>query len=114
MVNIVVVVPSPLGNCLRLGVRDAISLDEASLVKKKNKKNSHNNKNNSFFKNSSSLIVCSADLFTHRPHFSFAQVNLLSLDFRVLAQHRGPVSLAALCACVAPRCREQFRVKSQE
>lgn len=117
MVNIVVVVPSPLGNCLRLGVRDAVSLDEASLVKKnpqKTQKNSHNNKNNSFFKNSSSLIVRSADLFTHRPHFSFAQVNLLSLDFRVLAQHRGPVSLAALCACVAPRCREQFRVKSQE
>ena len=38
MVNIVVVVPSPLGNCLRLGVRDAVSLDEASLVKKKPQK----------------------------------------------------------------------------
>ena len=38
MVNIVVVVPSPLGNCLRLGVRDAVSLDEASLVKKTPKK----------------------------------------------------------------------------
>lgn len=109
MVNIVVVVLSPPGNCLCLGNRDAVSLDEASLVKKNT-----TTKTIPFLKNSSSVTVRSTDSFTHRPDFSFAQVNLLSLDFCALAQLGGPVSLAALCTYVAPRCREQFCVRSQE
>lgn len=80
MVNIIVTALSPLGDYLCLGNSDTDNLEEGRPVKKQKNKLLF-----VLFFPSSSITVCSTDLATYHPDFSFAQVHLLSLELHMLA-----------------------------